>query len=42
MQVLGLVRDSNPKKGIGFAMPLAAHNLKEYLSGFALFLSQST
>ena len=32
--------DSNPQKGVGFAMPLAAHNLKEYLSGSALLLSQ--
>ncbi len=41
MQVLGLVCDSNPKKGVGFAMPLANYTLPDFLARCALFLLNS-
>ena len=41
MQVLGLVRDSNPNKGVGYAMPLANHTLPDFLARCALSLLNS-
>ena len=41
MQVLGLVCDSNPKKGVGYAMPLANYTLPDFLARCALSLLNS-
>lgn len=42
MQVLGLVCDSNPHKGVGYAMPLANYTLPVFLARCALFLNSQS